>query len=586
MATNSSSLSLSDKIAFYKKEIRNIADTSFNKQQKKLCLDILDKATEENIDKIYQFITQRVKTGFVFDIAPEVQHDCIALIEKDKKLSFTTAELGEKLTHKLIIGENYDALKNLLAVYENKVDFIYIDPPYNTESTRTDGNSLTDIEGQNTGKFIYRDKFSRTGWLNMMNERLQLARKLLSDKGVIFISIDDNEQAYLKVLCDDVFGEENFVSSIPRVTKKGGKSTDAVAKNHDYIVIYTKQMNKGLSGVLHDDEGFCNKDEYFETRGYYKLNQTLDYDSLGYVKSLDYPIEIDGEIFYAGGDKEAHEARQKGEHERADWTWRWRWKLFNFGYKNGFIEVKRTGKRPRIYTKTYQKCTIEEKDGEYKIVYFDRTKPLSTLEFINNVYSNDNASKNIANIFPLRVFEYSKPTSLIKKILEIASQKNSICLDFFAGSGTTGQAVMELNEEDGGKRQFILCTNNENGIAENITYERLYRVINGEGTKGEQFKWQYSKDKKSLKNNNLDVFRINYHHLEIEDYEKGEKLIEQAKEAFKQLDDDFELKSEFDIYNKLASLKPYSEADRAECEKGFSYQNKQAEEVENEEEQD
>ena len=586
MATNSSSLSLSDKIAFYKKEIRNIADTSFNKQQKKLCLDILDKATEENIDKIYQFITQRVKTGFVFDIAPEVQHDCIALIEKDKKLSFESNALGEKLTHKLIIGENYDALKNLLAVYENKVDFIYIDPPYNTESTRTDGNSLTDIEGQNTGKFIYRDKFSRTGWLNMMNERLQLARKLLSDKGVIFISIDDNEQAYLKVLCDDVFGEENFVSSIPRVTKKGGKSTDAVAKNHDYIVIYTKQMNKGLSGVLHDDEGFCNKDEYFETRGYYKLNQTLDYDSLGYVKSLDYPIEIDGEIFYAGGDKEAHEARQKGEHERADWTWRWRWKLFNFGYKNGFIEVKRTGKRPRIYTKTYQKCTIEEKDGEYKIVYFDRTKPLSTLEFINNVYSNDNASKNIANIFPLRVFEYSKPTSLIKKILEIASQKNSICLDFFAGSGTTGQAVMELNEEDGGKRQFILCTNNENGIAENITYERLYRVINGEGTKGEQFKWQYSKDKKSLKNNNLDVFRINYHHLEIEDYEKGEKLIEQAKEAFKQLDDDFELKSEFDIYNKLASLKPYSEADRAECEKGFSYQNKQAEEVENEEEQD
>ena len=130
------SLSLSDKIAFYKKEIANIADTSFNKQQKQLCLDILDKATEENIDKIYQFITQRVKTGFVFDIAPEVQHDCIALIEKDKKLSFESNALGEKLTHKLIIGENYDALKNLLAVYENKIDFIYIDPPYNTESTR------------------------------------------------------------------------------------------------------------------------------------------------------------------------------------------------------------------------------------------------------------------------------------------------------------------------------------------------------------------------------------------------------------------------------------------------------------------
>lgn len=125
-SSSSLSLSLSDKLKFYKNEINNIADTSFNKQQKKLCLDILDKATEENIDKIYQFITQRVKTGFVFDLAPEVQNDCIALIEKDKKLSFTTAELGEKLTHKLIIAENYDALKNLLAVYENKIDFIYI----------------------------------------------------------------------------------------------------------------------------------------------------------------------------------------------------------------------------------------------------------------------------------------------------------------------------------------------------------------------------------------------------------------------------------------------------------------------------
>ncbi|MBR1428882.1 MAG: site-specific DNA-methyltransferase, partial [Rickettsiales bacterium] len=180
-------------------------------------------------------------------MAPEVQNDCIALIEKDNKLSFESNALGEKLTHKLIIGENYDALKNLLAVYENKIDFIYIDPPYNTESTRTDGNSLTDIEGQNTGKFIYRDKYSRTGWLNMMNERLQLARKLLSDKGVIFISIDDNEQAYLKVLCDDVFGEENFVKELVWESGKpfGYKATTHTwPRCHEYILHYAKNINK------------------------------------------------------------------------------------------------------------------------------------------------------------------------------------------------------------------------------------------------------------------------------------------------------------------------------------------------------
>lgn len=406
-----------------------------------------------------------------------------------------------------IEGDNLEALKMLKKSYSNKVKMIYIDPPYNTGNdfvyndefkiSKEEYDNLTDKDRE-----IYDKKMeaisSASGqkhskWLSMMYPRLVAAKELLTDDGVIFISIDDNEQANLKLLCDEVFGGGNFVSSIPRVTKKGGKSTDAVAKNHDYIVIYTKQMNKGLSGVFHDDEGFCNKDEYFETRGYYKLNQTLDYDSLGYVKSLDYPIEIDGEIFYAGGDKEAHEARQKGEHGRADWTWRWRWRLFDFGYKNGFIEVKRTGKRPRIYTKTYQKCTIEEKDGEYKIVYFDRTKPLSTLEFINNVYSNDNASKNIANIFPLRVFEYSKPTSLIKKLLEIASKKTSIILDFFAGSGTTGQAVMELNNEDGGDRKFILVQlpekisekqpahkfckdNNFEPVISSITKERLRRA--------------------------------------------------------------------------------------------------------------
>lgn len=547
-----------------------------------MCLDILDKATEENIDKIYQFITQRVKTGFVFDIAPEVQHDCIALIEKDKKLSFTTAELGEKLTHKLIIGENYDALKNLLAVYENKVDFIYIDPPYNTESTRTDGNSLTDIEGQNTGKFIYRDKFSRTGWLNMMNERLQLARKLLSDKGVIFISIDDNEQAYLKVLCDDVFGEENFVENLIWLNKEGGGKSDSkyFRTKHEYLLCYAKNINTfQINGLdVEDIDRYTLQDEYVEERGKYQLVK-LDSGSLGWVQSLDYPIEYDGQTIYAGGDKEKWQDRQNGGNSIKDWGWRWRWSKskLEWGIKNGFVVFKKNKDGVyQVYTKQYLNC---DKDGN---ITARQQQPLSYLE----ISSTTQANRMMKDFFDKVPFNYSKPVALIKHLLKIASKKNSICLDFFAGSGTTGQAVMELNEEDGGKRQFILCTNNENGIAENITYERLYRVINGEGTKGEQIKWQYSKDKKSLTNNNLDVFRISYHQLEIEDYEKGEQLVKQAKEVFKQLDNNFELKGEFDIYNKLASLKPYSEEDRAECAKGFSYQNKQAENEENEEEQD
>ena len=453
----------------------------------------------------------------------------------------------------MIIGENYDALKNLLAVYENKIDFIYIDPPYNTESTRTDGNSLTDIEGQNTGKFIYRDKFSRTGWLNMMNERLQLARKLLSNKGVIFISIDDNEQAYLKVLCDEVFGEENFVNNFMWLIGKGKKDKNSRTLQQ-YILCYAK--NKELLPNWIDLKTTTGK----------MANPDNDARGKWFSGSISFSEERSNK------NRDTYFTIQSPSGIK--WTRQW------------MVEDKREMdellKDNKIY---FGEAPEYNKVPRLKIFETDLQEIIPDNIF-SDVGTTKSAIEEIKKIFGKILFDTPKPTNLIKHLLKIASQKNSIILDFFAGSGTTGQAVMELNEEDGGKRQFILCTNNENGIAENITYERLYRVINGEGTKGEQIKWQYSKDKKSLKNNNLDVFRIAYHQLEIEDYEKGEQLVKQAKEVFRQLDDNFELKGEFDIYNKLASLKPYSEKDRAECEKGFSYQNKQAEDEENEEERD
>ncbi len=140
---------------------------------------------------------------------------------------------------------------------------------------------------------------------------------------LIFISIDDNEQAYLKVLSDEIFGEENFVGVFPRITKRGGKSNDYFAQNHDYVLLYAKNIDSSeFFRLLHNDDKFNNKDEFFEERGYYKLNQTLDYNSLGYVKSLDYPIEIDGKTYYPGGLLEAYRKRQFGDHRRADGAWR------------------------------------------------------------------------------------------------------------------------------------------------------------------------------------------------------------------------------------------------------------------------
>ena len=362
-----------------------------------------------------------------------------------------------------IEGDNLEVLKTLQKAYYGRVKMIYIDPPYNT------GND-----------FVYEDDFKdplakykelteqatksnpetagrfHTNWLNMMFPRLRLAYNLLRDDGVIFISIDDNEVDNLKKLCNEVFGEENFIVAFPRVTKKGGKSSDVTARNHDYVLMYAKSIgNADLQGVAHNDDGYSNKDEYFEERGFYKLNQTLDYDSLGYVQSLDYPIEINGETFYAGGNKETYEQRQKGVHGRADWGWRWSRGLFLFGLENGFIEVKRGGNRPRIYTKTYQNATIEQVGNEYKVVRIDRTKPLSTLEFTDNTYSNDNATKCISELIGKGVFEYTKHPALIKKLASLVNGKDFTVLDFFSGSATTAHAVMELNAEDGGNRRFI-----------------------------------------------------------------------------------------------------------------------------------
>lgn len=389
-----------------------------------------------------------------------------------------------------IIGDNLDALKHLLGSYAGKIKCIYIDPPYNTGSDgfiypdnfSFDAKKLADtigIEEEEAERIInLKGKSSHSAWLTFMYPRLILARELLSDDGAIFISIDDNEQANLKLMCDEVFGEENFVVTFSRVTKKGGKSSEATAKNHDYVLTYLKNYdNSDLRGVFHNDEGYCNKDDYFDERGFYKLNQTLDYDSLGYVASLDYPIEIDGETFYAGGSKENYTLRHNGEHGRADWGWRWSKDLYDFGLKNGFIKIKRGGQRPRIYTKTYQNAKIEKVNNEYKVIIYKRTKPLSTLEFTENIYSNDNATKGIDTILGKGIFEYTKPIQLIQKLMDIANSSGETIMDFFSGSATTAHAVMQLNAEDGGNRKYILVQIPEQIKEDKPAYKAGYRTI-------------------------------------------------------------------------------------------------------------
>lgn len=421
-----------------------------------------------------------------------------ALVEANTPIQKTLRPVKEEskdwdTTENLYIeGDNLDALKLLQESYLGKVKMIYIDPPYNTGNDfiynddfkqsfdeYEEESGHVDEDGNRMKVNHETDARFHSKWCSMIYSRLRLARNLLADDGVIFISIDDNEQANLKKICDEVFGADNFLASFPRVTKRGGKSSDVTARNHDYVLAYAEDINYvDLCGIAHNDDGYSNKDEFFESRGYYKANQTLDYDSLGYVKTLDYPIELDGEKFYAGGDEQAYINRQKGQHGRADWGWRWSKPLFEFGLENGFIEIHRGGIRPRIYTKTYQKVKIERVGNEkYEVIHYQRTKPLSTLEFTDNKYSNDNAKKAFSNIFQKGIFEYTKPISLIEMLLQLLRDKHAVVLDFFSGSATTAHAVMQLNAEDGGHRKFIMVQLPEATDEKSEAYKAGYKNI-------------------------------------------------------------------------------------------------------------
>ena len=432
-----------------------------------------NKDGEFQMDKFEKRISQEVdvtKEGYELRWLGKNYARLLANVETETMI-VDDKEHNDKVENKnseniYIEGDNIDVLKHLKNAYSEKIKMIYIDPPYNTGSdgfvykddrkyTKEDLAELTNIteeEAQRILSFNTKGSNSHSAWLTFMYPRLLTARELLSDDGVIFISIDDNEVSQLKLLCDEVFGEENFVAELPRITKKSGKTTGQIAKNNDYIMIYRSFKNIKIKGNILEDEKYCNKDEYFDERGYYKVSQTLDYNSISYSSSLDYEIEIDGKIFIPGGVDKSSQNERKKANPKNDFCWRWSKKLFKYGLEKGFVVIKGN----RIYTKTYKNAVIEKNGDNYKIKQIDKLKALTSLEFIQNKYSNDNSKKNIESIFGRNIFNYSKPLILIEKIITIIDDPNSLILDFFSGSATTAHAVMQLNAEDGGNRKFIM----------------------------------------------------------------------------------------------------------------------------------
>lgn len=329
----------------------------------------------------------------------------------------------------LLEGDNLHSLKLLEKTHAGKIDVIYIDPPYNT------GNK----------DFIYDDSFvdkndgyAHSKWLSFMSERLEIAKRLLSDEGVIFISIDDNEQAQLKLMCDSVFDEENFVTSIHwKRSESQNNSAKQFAIVGEFILCYAiDKSNRSFNKIALQDTAIKEYRYVDEVTGKKFRRGTIVDNTRG--KNI---FDI---VSPSGIKKRIKSIRNKKFFEEKD--------------TNGEIYWTRTGT-------PYLKIFLDESEGQISNNWFD------------NVGVNEDASEQLSK---LNIdFSFSKPTSLIIKLLEIAGNNKSIILDFFAGSGTTAHAVLELNKVDGGNRKFILCTNNENNICEEITYERIKRVIYG-----------------------------------------------------------------------------------------------------------
>ena len=458
---------------------------------KKIDLQTLRQQIQEfPIDKelkhdLLEAISDKKRYGLVWEEseeeAQEIMQEYLPVFKEDESKRLDSVPEGSP-NHVLIEGDNLNALTALTYTHAGKIDVIYIDPPYNT------GNK----------DFVYNDSFvdkedgyRHSKWLSFMDKRLKIAKKLLSDKGVIFISIDDNEQASLRLLCDEVFGEHNCLVNM--VWDLGsGTSAGHFTRAHEYILVYALNRNNipnfsGGEGVI-DDRAIKKKSiKNAESEYFFKAGTKFEASD---------GFELTGEW---GGSETTRLVKGRFICE-------------NKQLKEDVVLAACWTQRNQMDSFFSGKETFDSKGQKVLEFYFrdngklycrkerDTINPPSVLR---NIATTKQGSALLKDMFDGQVvFDFSKPIKLLQFLLSLRSP-NAIVLDFFAGSGTTLHATMQLNSEDGGHRQCILVTNNENGICEKVTYERNKRVIQGYTTpKGEQVP--------GLTNNNLRYYKTEF----------------------------------------------------------------------------
>lgn len=427
--------------------------------------------------------------------AVEKMRSSIPLIQEDQ-----SKHIGSSATdapdHIIIEGDNLYALTALTYSHENKINVIYIDPPYNTGAR--DWRYNNEFVDEN-------DTYRHSKWLSWINRRIRIAKRLLTDTGVIVVTIDDYEIAPLRMLMDEIFGIENYLGTIVIRNNPSGRSTvRGLSVNHEYALLYSKTQNAVLGHMPHNDD---QKSRYGEkdSIGYYEWENFrkngTDSDRKDRPKQF-YPLCVERNtnklrvptIQWDEDTKSYNILESISDREIIVWpcTSDGTEKVWKYGLERtrtivDEILVKQTKSGIELYRKKYLNT-----EGSLPRTWWDKPE-----------YSaRDNGTRTLTNIFgPTKVFDFPKAPEAVKDALIAANlKKDGIVLDFFGGSGTTLHATMMMNEEDGGHRQCILVSNNENNICEEVTYERNRRIIEG-------YTMPSGKKVEPLSNNSLRYFR-------------------------------------------------------------------------------
>ena len=467
-------------------EIRTFLNKSLNDENARNLAGYLNELTSEINGQKY---------GLVFEEHREKIDDTLEnnlpVLTEEKELFVGNG--GEM--NFLLEGDNLASLQLLEKTHKGKIDVIYIDPPYNT------GNK----------DFIYdddfvdsADSFRHSKWLSFMEKRLRIARELLSEKGVIFISIDDNEQADLKLLCDEIFGLEKFASMFPW-RKRTAKSDVpfGISQDYEWILCYANcdfvASIEGKERKYFETEDFPNKPWRFHdltTQRTIDERPNSNYTMINPKTGEEYPV---------------NPIR----------CWAVTKDTFQQYYDEGRI----------IFPGDYDFLKISKpvlrywKEDDIKKAGANFGRIAVSTKFPDTVGMSQDGTKEITEILKEKAFLYPKSLELIKFLLQLSTFNSpfSTVLDFFAGSGTTGHAVLKLNAEDGGHRKFILCTNNENSICRDITYERLKTVITGKRKDGSVYSDGLS--------GSLKYFKVDFVEItEKEYYEYADKLLLHVRE--------------------------------------------------------